>query len=217
MSKLTAFGSAGRIGVKIAIVGAATLGGSALVSSSVFASLTAVATQAQGIQTGTLKLVQSSNVTSGMTGGITTSIPAMTPGDTVNRYIQVDNTGTLAASGITLKAATTGSILATDATNGIHVSLTGCSTAWVAATCSGSVSVLASTALSALTTGVALSNASAVLAASGHLYLQMAISLPNSSEVTTNGTLPGSTIQGISETVTWTFTTTQVTGSTTNS
>ena len=63
-----------------------------------------------------------------MTGGITASIPAMTPGDTVNRYLQVDNTGTLAASGITLKATTTGSILATDAVNGLHVALTGCST-----------------------------------------------------------------------------------------
>jgi hypothetical protein len=48
-------------------------------------------------------------------------------------------------------------------------------------------------------------------------YLKIAISLPASSEVTTNGVLPGGTIQGLTSTITWTFTQTQRAGTTTNS
>ena len=92
----------GSVGLKIVIVSAATLGGAALVSSSVFASLTATATNtAQSVQTGTLKLTQASS-TSPASGGITTAISVMAPGDTVNRYIDVVNGGTLNAASMTL-------------------------------------------------------------------------------------------------------------------
>ena len=90
--------SVGSIGLKVVIVSAATLGGAALVSSSVFASLTATAfnTSPQSVSTGTLKLSQAPSGVAGLTGGFLTAIAAMAPGDTVNRFVDVTNAGTLA-------------------------------------------------------------------------------------------------------------------------
>ncbi|MCX6430373.1 MAG: hypothetical protein NTX12_05340 [Actinobacteria bacterium] len=128
--------------VKIAIFATAAIGGTALASSSVFASLNAEAknTAAHSVSTGTLKLTHAASSATGLTGGFTTPITLMAPGDTVNRYINITQGGTLDGAALTLKvadAATT--TLTTDATNGLQVTVTQCSVAFTATTgaCSG--------------------------------------------------------------------------------
>ena len=96
---------AGSLIFKVTIVVVAALGGAGLVASNVFAALTATATNTSGgsVTTGTLKLQLAPSGVSGITGGFTSPIAAMGPGDTVNRYIDLSNTGTLDGASPTLQ------------------------------------------------------------------------------------------------------------------
>ena len=220
--------SAGSIGLKIAIVTAATLGGAALVSSSVFAALTATATNtSQSVQTGTLKLTQVSAGSAGSTynAGISTTISAMAPGDTVNRYIELKNGGTLdAGSTMTLGLVDSGSAsaLTTNATAGLQVVVTACSGPWNTVTpgvCTGTTTAMLTTrSANAITLAPQTLTLPAGLTTAGALaYLQISLSLPAGSEVTTNGTLPSGTVQGLTSSLVWTFTEALRTNTTTNS
>ncbi|MBC7463152.1 MAG: hypothetical protein H7227_02710 [Actinobacteria bacterium] len=217
MKGLTAIGT---MTAKVAIVAAAALGGTALVSSGVFAALTATASNTSGgsVETGTLKLTQVASSVAGITGGFTTAIPNMAPGDTVNRYINVTNSGTLDAATMTLAiAASPSTTLTTDGTNGLQVTVRQCSVAWTnAGVCSGTTSAaLASTSGLALGTAKTLTISS--LAAAAVSYLQISLNLPSGNEVTNNGTLPVGTVQGVTSAITWTFTETLRTNTTVNS
>jgi len=215
--------TAGGLTAKIAIVVAATLGGTALVSSSVFASLTATASNTSGgsVTDGTLKLTQAASSVSGITGGFTTAITNIAPGDTQNRYIDLTNGGTLDGSTLTLGlVASPATALTTDGTSGLQITVNQCSVAWTSAgVCSGITTsgALASTSALSLATvkNVALAAGSYSAAVINHL--QIAISLPTGNEVVSNGTLPGGSIQGLTTSLTWTFTETLRTNTTTNS
>jgi len=206
--------------IKVAIAGVAVMGGTALVSSSVFASLTATATNTSGgsVSTGTLSLTQAASGVAGITGGFTTAITAMGPGDTVNRYINLTNGGTLDAINPTLSiAATPSNALTTNATAGIQVTIKNCTVDWTAAgVCSGTqTTALTTTAASALGTATALTLPSTLAGAVSHI--QIGIALPAGTENVLNGVLPGGTIQGLTTAITWTFNETERTGTTTNS
>ena len=211
----------GSVGLKIVIVSAATIGGAALVSSSVFASLTATATNTgQSVTSGTLKLTQASS-TSPASGGIATAILVMAPGDTVNRYIDVVNGGSLNSAGMTLGLTDSApSALTTNGTAGLQVVVNGCSTAWSAlGVCTGGATAMMSskTALAMTGTPQTLTLPAGTTTAGSTTYLQISLTLPAGSEVTTNGLLPGGTVQGLSSTLVWTFTETERTATTTNS
>ena len=201
--------SVSSIGLKVVIAGAATVGGAALVSSSVFASLTATAfnSTAQSVQTGTLKLTQAPSGVAGLTGGFTTAITALAPGDTVNRFVDVTNGGSLAGQTMTFKVAEgTSSVLTTDAINGLQVIVKECTAVYTTGTglCSGTET----TALAATSANTLLGVQTitfATLASLSVAHLKVGISLPAGSEVTTNGTLPGGTVQGLTSLLTWTF------------
>jgi spore coat-associated protein N len=204
------------IGIGTAVVGLAITG------AGVFAGLNAVATNttAQNVTSGPLKLTMAAAIGS---AGFTTGISNVAPGDTVNRYVDLSSAGNLDAQTLSLAAADgTPSKLSTDATNGLHVTVTQCSGAtWTVATgtcgAGGTTSVLANNvALSALTAAPSTLVAGAV-AAGSILHLQVAVTLPNQNETTTNGTLPVGTIQGLSASITWTFNELQRTATTTNS
>jgi len=206
--------------IKVAIAGVAVMGGTALVSSSVFASLTATATNTSGgsVATGTLSLTQAASGVAGITGGFTTAISAMGPGDTVNRSINLTNGGTLDAINPTLQiSATPSNALTTSATAGIQVTIKNCTVDWTnAGVCSGTqTTALAATAASALGSAAALTLPSTLAGAVSHL--QISIALPAGTENTLNGVLPGGTIQGLTTAITWTFNETERTGTTTNS
>lgn len=212
--------SLGSITVKVAIVAAAALGGTALVSSSVFASLTASASNTSGgsVNSGTLKLTQAASAVAGITGGFVTDITNVAPGDTVNRYITLTNGGTLDAASATLGiSASPSTTLTTDGTNGLQVTVKQCSVAWSnVGVCSGTTSTaLASTTGLALTTPKTLTLSSYSAAAIS--YLQISMALPAGSEVTSNGVLPVGTVQGLTTALTWTFTEALRTNTTINS
>jgi hypothetical protein len=204
---------AGRLTVKIAVVVSAALGGSALVSSSVFASLTAIATASTSVTSGTLKLTDTATVGS---GGLVTPIALMAPGDTVTRYVDLWNSGTLNSDTTTVILTGSGNALTTDATNGLQVLIESCPGTWVVVTgvCTGggSTIVLAATSANALLTTKTLTLPSYL--ANAITNLKISIGLPAGTEVTTNGVLPPGTIQGLTTTLAWTFTEQQRTGTT---
>ena len=192
---------------KTLMIGAALIGGGALVGSGVFASLNATAfnTAGQSVTTQTLKLTQAA---SGASGGFTTAISNMAPGDVVHRFIDLTNTGNMGGTNLKLQLAdSTSSLLTSDATKGLQIAISECSTAWTAGgVCDGTpTTVMASTAASSL---VATAKTVSVgsLAAAAVNRLKIEITLPDSTETTTNGVLPANTIQGLSSSLTWTFT-----------
>lgn len=214
--------SAGSIGLKIVIVSAATIGGAALVSSSVFAALTASATNtAQSVEAGTLKLTQASS-TSPSSGGITTTISAMAPGDTVNRYINLTNGGTLDAGTMTLGLTDSlATALTTNGISGLQVVVNACSIAWstvTAGVCSGTTTQMMSSKTALLLTGTpqTLTLPAGTTTAGSTTNLQISLSLPAGNEVTVNGVLPVGTVQGLTSSLVWTFTETLRTATTTN-
>lgn len=216
MKNLATFGS---FGAKIAIVAAATMGGTALVGSSVFASLSATAnnTSAQSVTTATLKLTQAASGVAGLTAGLTTAVSGMAPGDTINRFIDLSNAGTMAGQAMTLKVAdSAATVLTTDAVNGLQVTVKECTVAYTTVT--GACSGTETTAVAATPANTLLSAQSATLstlAAGSTVHLKFIINLPAGSEVTTNGTLPGGTVQGLTSLLTWTFSETQRTATNT--
>jgi spore coat-associated protein N len=190
-----------------------------LTGAGVYAALTATATGTSAVTSGTLLMTLSADGTS---GGLPETVTAMAPGDVYNVYVNVNNTGTLAsAAGMTLGAAanpvtalTNGSI----AGEGLAVTVNQCSVVWSATgTCSGTTtSILANTPLSTFASPQSLSNVPSLVAATGSLaHLQFGLSMAGT-ETSTNGVLPTPTIQGLSTTITWTFTEQQRAGQTTN-
>jgi hypothetical protein len=193
----------------------------AIAGQSVLASLNATTfnTTAQNTNAGTLKLDLANNG-----NGFGTSIANVVPGDVVNRYVTLTNSGTLNGIGLTLKTAQTGtSSLITDGispitTKALKLTVTSCSVAWNTTTgvCSGTpTEELASTVIGSLTSATAL--ASSTLNSTAVRYLQMKIELPDQIETTVNGALPANTVQGGSVDVTYTFDLKQRLATTTNS
>lgn len=212
---------AGGIALKVTIVAAAAIGGAGLVSSNVFAALTATASNTTGgsVTTGTLKLELAPSSVSGITGGFTSAISAMSPGDTVNRYIDLTNTGTLDGASPTLQlSAPTANTLTSNASTGLQIAISSCSVAWTnTGTCSETTTaVLVSTPASTLVSGATSLNIASTLAGSVN-RLRISISLPASTENVLNGVLPSGTIQGLTSSLTWSFIIAERAAITTNS
>lgn len=219
--KFSHFNSTALVTTKIAAVFTAMAVSISVASPYVTAALSATAANpvAQTITSGTLSLTSANNG-----NGFSTTLSAMAPGDIQNRYVNYTNAGTLDAQGLNLSIADAGStILTSNGTTGLQVTVTGCSVAWTVATglCSGTAAtvagtdLLASTSLLGLKTVAGVVN-SGVITAGATKFYKFSIALPNTTEVTTNGVLPGGTVQGLTATVTWTLTTAQKAAVTTN-
>ncbi|MEI7541409.1 MAG: hypothetical protein WCJ89_08030, partial [Actinomycetes bacterium] len=113
----------------------------------------------------------------------------------------------------------------TSAANGLQVWIQKCSIAYTAVgstgagTCSATATdVLGTTGtpipVNTLATPQVLNNL--VKTAGSISFLKIAISLPAGTEVTADGVLPGGTIQGLTTTLSWTFTEQQRTATSTN-
>lgn len=188
----------------------------------VYAALNATANNPtpQSVGSGTLRLLLS-NVGNGFSQNIT----GLAPGDVVNRYVTLNNGGTLDAQGLTMSVAATGSsTLITDGTSpatlALRVSVSSCTVAWDATTgaCGGTVTnLVANASLSSLATPVTVLSSATALPVGANSHLRVAVTLPDQTETTTNGTAPATTIQGQSADLTFTFTTAQRTAATTNS
>ena len=194
----------GSVGAKIAIVLTATVGGVALVGSSVFASLTATANNVapQSISSGSLALTLASDSPS---AGFTTSISSMIPGDTQYRFVtytQAAANGTALTPTLQITDAASTALTA-DSVRGLALTVSNCSVAWSytaginpAPTCGGTTTaVLSSTPLVTLKTATAL-GAGFNLIPSGVSHLAYAINMPsgvnetNSNGATTVGNSP---------------------------
>lgn len=203
-------GTASPRGLRAVIVTSALIGALLLVGNSVFAALNATAsnTVAHGVSTGTLSLTMTENGV-----GFGTESLKMVPGDVIRRFVNLTNTGDLEGKLLTLSASAAASKITTDATNGLHVVLDSCATAWThvgsdysASTCAGGSTPILSTSLSALRTApVGLTGYDTTVAAGAVLYLRLSVSLPDQSETTVNGNVTADMIQGKTASITWTF------------
>ena len=198
------------------VVSVATIAGQSVIAS---LNATAFNTVAQQIDAGTMKLdlANSGN-------GFGQNITNVVPGDVVNRYVTLTNSGSINGIGLSLKTTQTGTAsLISDGTGGVttqalRLTVTGCSVAWdtVNGTCSGTTSTeLAATPIGLLTSATTLT--SSTMNSGAVKYLQMKINLPDQNETTINGALPANTVQGGAVNVTYTFDLAQRTATTTNS
>ncbi len=154
--------------VSLAIVAAAA----SIAGLGTFATFTSSTSASQSVSSGTVTIAL--GATGASTNRLTVGASNIAPGDTIQRSVDLLNSGSIDLSGITLSTnATASSLLDTDATNGLQMVIDRCSNAWTEGgtapaytyTCSGATSsVLASRAvvgsnltlsnLSALTNGV---------------------------------------------------------------
>lgn len=186
-------GSLGVLGTAAAVAGMGTFGG--------FTDSTApVATT---IQSGTLSIDLTQQ---GYSVPVTTA--GFLPGDSLTRAVNLVNDGNSALGSVTLSSsATAGSILTTDVTNGLQLTVKKCSVAWTQGgtaqaptyACSGTETLVAS---GPVVTNMNLAGAAA-LNAGGTDHLTFSISLPTTAD---------NTFQGKSASLSLTFTGTQRTG-----
>ncbi len=213
---------------KTAVVGVATIIGIANIVGSAGADLNAVSTSGpQSITSGTLSLpapVFPLGTGSGTTGaGFSTAVAGLAPADVIHRYVTYQNAGTV-ATGIPSMwfVDSTPTILTTDSSLGLKVTVTRCTVAWTYASatatpvCSGTTSVwLAQTALNAIgkteLTKTAFTNVTS-LAANEYAYLKFDLTYPDRVERRTNGgtatandgtALTSGSIQGLVASITW--------------
>ncbi|MHA7263997.1 TasA family protein [Arthrobacter sp. TMN-37] len=197
--------------------------GLAITGGGVYAALTATATNitAQSATSGILSLTMASTGT-GSNAGFSQAISNLAPGDTVNRYVTLTQGAGLDGKDLTLSVKdSTPTLLTTDATRGLHVTVTQCPGTWNPATgnCSGTpiplllnnvpVSTLTPAAPGVVKYGAIPSNTV--------LNLQVSVTLPDQNETTINGAIPTGSIQNLSSSLTWTFSETQRTATTTGS
>jgi len=192
----------------------------AIAGQSVIASLNATAfnTTAQTINSGTMKLELANNG-----NGFSQSIANLVPGDVVNRYVTLTNSGSIDGIGLTLKTAQTGTPslisdgVSPSTTKALTLTVTSCPVAWDVATgaCASPTVELAATPIGLLTSATSLT--SSTLASGALRYLQMKITLPDQNETTVNGAVPSNTVQGGAVAVTYTFDLAQRLATTTNS
>lgn len=192
-----------------------------MVGQGVFSSLNATVSNLspQNVTSGTMKLDLAN-----AGNGFSTSINNMAPGDVVNRYVTLTNSGSLDGIGLSIKAASSGTgSLINDGVSGVttkalKLTVTECSVAWSTSDglCSGtSTTEVTSTVIGALTTSKPFADGAMT---SGKVrYLQMKIELPNQDETTVNGNFPANTVQGGSVNITYTFDLAQRLATTTNS
>lgn len=210
-------------GAQIAAASIVAVGGLSLTTSGVWAALSATADNSGNplaTSTGTLSLTLTANgagigttttTTPAVTGAAAAAISAMAPGDTVYRFINLTNGGTLPALGMSMTVTGTGANALTNTANGLAVAVDLCSVAWTGVTsqpgtCSGTTTnPVASTPINTFSSQAVIGPAVAIAPAEV-TYARIKISLPAGTEVTSNGQLPGGSIQGLSTNLTFIFT-----------
>jgi hypothetical protein len=199
------------------VVSVATIAGQSVVAS---LNATAFNAVAQQISAGTMQLdlTNSGN-------GFGQNITNVVPGDVINRYVTLTNSGSINGIGLSLKTAQTGtSSLISDGTGAatnkaLRLTVKSCSVAWNTSSgvCTGGTEVteLAATPIGSLTSATTLT--SSTMNSLAVRYLQMQIALPDQDETTVNGARPAFTVQGGSVNVTYTFDLAQRVATTVNS
>ena len=194
-----------RSGRKLLLSVAAVAAAASIAGLATFATFTSSVSQSQSISTGTVTIAL--GATGASTNRLNVGATAVAPGDTIQRSVDLINSGSLnlASVGLTTTA-TTSSLLDTDATNGLQMVIDKCSVAWTEAgvapaytyTCSGTTtSVLASAPV--IGSNLTLSNLSALTAGSTD-HLRITLTLPATA---------GNSFQNLTSVIQYTFTGTQ--------
>lgn len=172
-----------------------------------FATFTSSASVDQSLSSGTVTIALGSTGTAN--NRLDIGATGLVPGDTIQRAVNVSNTGNQDFASISLTtSASPSSLLDTDATDGLHMLIERCSVAWTEGgsapaytyTCSGTTStVLSSRAI----IGSAMVFSNVLLTSGSTNNLRVTVSLPSTA---------GNTLQGRSSTITYAFTGTQRAG-----
>ena len=189
-----------KILISLSILGAAA----GIAGLGTYASFTSSTSASQTVSSGTVSITLG---TVGAANRLTVGASNLVPGDTIQRAADLINNGTGSSdnlASITLTtAASPSSLLDTDASNGLQMVIDRCSVAWTEAgtppaytyTCSGTTtSVVATRAVIGST--LALSNLT-TLTTGNTDHLRVTLTLPAAA---------GNTFQGLSSTLTYTFT-----------
>src|SRR5438132_822400 len=171
-----------------------------------FATFTSSTSPSHTIASGTVTI--GLGATGASTNRLNIDATATAPGDTIQRSVDLIDQGTINLASVTLTtAATTSSVLDTDATNGLQMVIDKCSQAWTESgppytyTCGGSTSSVLTTR-AVIQTGVTLSNLSALTAGNTD-HLRVTLTFPSGA---------GNSFQNKSSTIEYTFTGTQRAG-----
>lgn len=183
----------------IAVLGAAA----SIAGLGTYATWTSTTSQSHTISTGTVTI--SLGATGAATNRLNIGASGLVPGDTLQRSVDLTNSGSIDLASVTLTTSVApSSLLDTDGTNGLQMVIDRCSQAWTEAgppytyTCGGTTSsVLASRAV--VGSNMTLSNlGSTTHGATDHL--RVTLTLPNGAD---------NSFQNQSSTITYAFTGTQ--------
>jgi predicted ribosomally synthesized peptide with SipW-like signal peptide len=183
----------------LAVLGAAA----SIAGLGTFATFTSSTSASHTVSSGTVTIAL--GATGASTNRLTVGASAIAPGDTIQRSVDLINSGSLDLASVTLTTtATTSSLLDTDATNGLQMVIDKCSVAWTETggppytyTCGGTTtSVLAS----APVIGASLALGNLTLTAGTDNYVRVTLTLPSGAP---------NTLKGLASTITYAFTATQ--------
>lgn len=173
-----------------------------------FGTFDSTTSASQTVSSGTVTVALGS--TGAATNRLTVNATGLVPTDTVQRSFDLSNTGDQDFASVTLTTtASPSSVLDTDATNGLQMTITSCTNAWTEAgvspaftyTCSGSTAtVVASRAV--IGSAIAMSNLTSTTSGSTD-HLLLTLTLPSSAD---------NTFQNKSSTISYAFTATQRAG-----
>lgn len=194
-------GPARKLLLSLGAVGAAA----AMASLGTFAAFTSTTSASQSVTSGTVTIAL--GATGAATNRLTVNATGVVPGDTIQRSFDLSNTGNQNLATLALTStASPSSLLDTDAVNGLQMVVDKCSSAWTEAgtspaftyTCGGTNTTIISTR-AVIGANLSLTGVSALTAA-GSDHLRITLTLPSAT---------GNTFQGLSSTITYTFTGTQ--------
>src|SRR5919199_6930413 len=162
----------------LAVLGAAA----SIAGLGTYATFTSTTSQSHSISSGTVTIAL--GATGAATNRLNIGASGLAPGDTIQRSVDLTNSGSLDLASITLTTtASPSSSLDTDATNGLQMVIDKCSAAWTESgppytyTCSGSTStVLASRAV--IGSNLSLSNLTSTTAGNTD-HLRATLTLPS--------------------------------------
>jgi len=170
-----------------------------------FASFTSSTSASQTVSSGTVTVAL--GATGASTNRLTVNATGIVPGDTIQRSVDLINSGSQDFGSVTLTTtASPSSLLDTDATNGLQMVIDRCSVAWTEAgtapaytyTCSGTTSTVLSTR-AVIGSNVTLNNLGSITAGATD-KLRVTLTLPSAA---------GNTFQNVSSTISYAFTATQ--------
>ncbi|MEY2474137.1 MAG: hypothetical protein QOK28_3466 [Actinomycetota bacterium] len=173
-----------------------------------FATFTSSTNASQSVGSGTV--VVGLGATAAATNRLTVAASGLVPGDTIQRSVDVANTGNQNLASLTLTTtASPSTVLTTDTTNGLQMVVDRCSSNWTESgaspaftyTCSGSSTTIVATR-AVIGANMSLTGLSA-LTSGGTDHLRVTLTFPTTAD---------NTFQGLSTSITYAFTGTQRAG-----